>query len=90
LQAIDSHFWDWIVWLEQKRTGGDEATLKTGLGDMFDLMLKPMGLLAKPGSVSEAIDAYIAARDELETRFGVSVDRELEGEVRPAVVRRQG
>lgn len=90
LRAIDRHFWDWIVWLEQKRTGGHEETLETGLRDMFELMLEPMGVLAKPGSVSEAIDEYIAARDELERRFGVSVLRELENEVRPAVMRRQG
>jgi hypothetical protein len=89
LQAIDHHFWDWIVWLEQKRTGSHEATLKTGLGNMFELMLKPMGVLSEPASVPEAIDAYLAARDELERRFGVSVLRELEREVRPAVLRRQ-
>ena len=89
LQAIDRHFWDWIVWLEQKRSGGHEATLKTGFGHLFELMLKPMGVVSEPGSVSEAIDAYVAARDELERRFGVSVLRELEAAVRPAVTRRQ-
>jgi hypothetical protein len=89
LQAIDRHFWDWIMWLEQKRTGGQAATLAASLGDMFELMLEPMGVSAKPGSVSEAIDTFIAARDELERRYGVSVPRELEREVCPAVMRRQ-
>jgi hypothetical protein len=89
LEAIDRHFWDWIVWLEQKRTGGQAAVLESGLRDMFKLMLAPMGAPVAPGSVSQAIDAYTAARNRLERRYGVRVPRDLEREVRPAVRRRQ-
>ena len=89
LAAIDRHFWDWIMWLEQKRTGGHAETLAAGLGNMFDLMLQPMGVATRPGSIADAIGAYIDARHNLERRFGVHVPRELEREVRPVVLRRQ-
>jgi hypothetical protein len=89
LEAIDRHFWDWSMWLEQKRTGGHLAMLENGLGNMFELLLEPMGVSVKPASVAEAIEAYIAARDELERRFGVTVSRDVEREVRPVVARRQ-
>lgn len=89
LEPIDRHFWDWIVWLEQKRSGGNEAVLATGLTNMFELMLRPIGVATKPRSVAEAVRAYLVARDELERRFGIQVPRELEQAVRPVVMRRQ-
>jgi hypothetical protein len=89
LVAIDRHFWDWIVWLEQKRSGGHAETLAVGLGNMFDLMLQPMGVTTKPGSIADAIGAYTDARSSLERRFGIRVPRTLECEVRPVVLQRQ-
>jgi hypothetical protein len=86
LADIDRHFWDWILWLEQKRRGGRAETLAVGLGNMFELMLQPMGVETKPRSVAAAVDAYVRARDELERRFGVDLPRALEREVRPAVL----
>jgi hypothetical protein len=85
LEAIDTHFWDWILWLEQKRRGGRTAQLEKSLGDMFDLMLRPLGVVEKPRSVAEATDAYVAARGALERRFRVRVPRTLEDEVRPVL-----
>lgn len=87
LAAIDRHFWDWILWLEQKRRGGRDDMLPAELRKMHDLMLRPMGVAAQPESVSEALHAYLEARGELEQRFGVDISRELEREVRPAVFR---
>jgi hypothetical protein len=89
LAAIDRHFWDWIMWLEQKRSGGYEEVFTTGLDNMHELMLRPMGVAAGPRSVTAAINAYVVARDRLEREFGVSVSRDLEHEVRPVVLRRQ-
>ena len=86
LEAIDRHFWDWIVRLEQKRRGGRENVLAKSLRDMFELMLSPMGARVRPRSVPDAVDSYLAARDELVHKFGVSVPRALETEVRPAVL----
>ena len=85
LEAIDTHFWDWILWLEQKRRGGREAQFEKSFGDMFELMLRPLGVAARPRSVGGAVAAYVRARTELEARLGVAVPRRLEREVRPVL-----
>lgn len=85
LEAIDRHFWDWILWLEQKRRGGRADVLETGLEHMYALMLSPLGVESTPGSVEEALAAYLAARERLESRFGITVPRRLEEEIRPVV-----
>lgn len=89
LEAIDCHFWDWIVWIEQKRTGGDEERLTALLRDLQRLMLEPMGVPATPTSVSEAVAAYTAARDRLEHEYRVRVPRDLDDAVRAVVMGRQ-
>jgi nucleotidyltransferase-like protein len=89
LVAIDRHFWDWIMWLEQKRSGGHKDVLATSLGHMYELMLRPMGADSQPEFIAEAVDVYLDLRDKLERSFGVSVPRELEDEVRPAVLSRE-
>ena len=89
LEAIDQHFWDWIVWLEQKRTGGKQELLTSSLHDMYTLMLEPMGVATEPTSVADAVAAYTGARDRLEQRYGVTVPRDLDNEVRPVLMSRQ-
>jgi Nucleotidyltransferase domain len=85
LADIDCHFWDWILWLEQKRRGGRTRQLEESLDDMYRLMLRPLGVEDEPRAVADAVIAYLGARDELEARFGVSLSRVLEREVRPVV-----
>jgi Nucleotidyltransferase domain len=85
LAPIDAHFWDWIHWLEQKRRAGRTDALAKGLGDMYDLMLGPMGAKEPPASVDEAVEVYLALRDQLEERYGVNVPRKLENAVRPVL-----
>jgi len=87
LAAIDRHFWDWLLWLEQKRRGGDARIVGKSLADMHELMLRPMGIGRRPASISAAITAYLDARSALEREFAVTVSRRLEQEVRPAVAR---
>jgi hypothetical protein len=70
LEAIDRHFWDWALWLEQKRRGGSVEQYEKSLHDLFELLLRPVG---------------VAARESLERRFGLRVPRPLEREVRPAL-----
>ena len=84
LEAIDRHFWDWILYLEQKRRGGHDELVAAGLSSMHDMLLAPMGVDA-PTSVAEAVTVYLRARDALERTFGVEVPRELEREVEPAI-----
>jgi hypothetical protein len=85
LEAIDHHFWDWILWLEQKRRGGRDEVLAKGLAQMHELLLSPMGVAPAPESVAAAVGAYVEARAELERRFDRRVPRTLEHEVRPVV-----
>jgi hypothetical protein len=85
LDPIDRHFWDWILWIEQKRRGGHGEVVATTLRQMFDLLLRPMGVSAQPATAREAMTAYLRARARLERRFGMSLRSELEPEIRPLV-----
>jgi hypothetical protein len=87
LVALDHHFWDWILWLEQKRRAGKGDTVAKSLRDMHRLMLVPMGAPEEPTSIAEALDSYLVLRAELEERFGLRVSRELQREVAPALGR---
>jgi hypothetical protein len=87
LEAIDRHFWDWILWLEQKRRGGHAQIVGKSLDDMYELMLRPLGVERRPASIRAAMAAYVDARSAREREFALTVSRRLEQEVRPAVVR---
>jgi hypothetical protein len=87
LEGIDHHFWDWILWLEQKRAGGCDEVVAKSLGDMYRLLLAPMGATAEPHSIGEALDLYLTARSEREREFGAHVPRELEHEALSTVHR---
>lgn len=89
LEAIDRHFWDWIVYIEQKRTGDHHERVSTLLHGMHTLMLKPMGVTEPPTSISEAVVSYTTARHRLEHHHGVTVPRDLDDQVRPVVMARQ-
>jgi hypothetical protein len=85
LAAIDHHFWDWILWLEQKRRAGKDNAVTKSLGDMHRLMLEPMGARTLPGSIPDALDTYLRRRAALEDRFGVHVPHDLQDEVQPVL-----
>ena len=85
LDAVDRHFWDWILWLAQKRAGGREDLVAKSLADMYRLLLQPVGATVEPRSIAEALTAYLSARGTRERAFGVHVSRELEREVLPTV-----
>ena len=85
LESIDRHFWDWALWLEQKRRAGKDDVLAASLDHMHQLLLGPMGASVPPATVSEAVASYLARRADLEATYGIEVSRELELEVRPAL-----
>ena len=85
LPQIDAHFWDWILWTEQKRSGGNDEVVEKSLSDMHRLLLEPMGVLRAPETVPRALDAYLEARTRLEEIYGVKVARELQREAEPVV-----
>jgi hypothetical protein len=83
LEPIDCHFWDWILWTEQKRRGGKTDQVETSLRNMQEKMLGPMGSAEPPRTVEEALASYLVARDRLERELGVRVSRRTEEGVRP-------
>ena len=87
LAAIDTHFWDWTWWLATKEHVGRDDLLAEHLPQMHDHLLGPLGVRDVPESIDAAIAAFVARRDELERRYGVTVPRALEREVRGGLER---
>lgn len=85
LVGIDDHFWDWILWLAAKRLAGRHRLVEQQLATMHRHLLQPMGVDAVPESIQDAVARYLAARERLESRFGIHIPRRLELEVRPVV-----
>jgi hypothetical protein len=85
LPQIDAHFWDWILWTEQKWRGGKDDIVRKSLADMHRLLLEPMGVVRAPTTVPRALDVYLEARTRLEEIYGVRVARDLQYEVEPVV-----
>ena len=81
LEALDAHFWDWMLWLWSKDTSGKSDLVAGELRKLFDHLLGPLGVERPPSSIAEAISAYRGARDRAEQRLGNAVSRELETEV---------
>jgi hypothetical protein len=81
LQGIDDHFWDWIVWLASKDVGGKMDLVASELKRLYRHILAPAGVRGPVDTVAGAVSAYVAARDELGGRFGVSVSTVAEGVV---------
>src|SRR5215217_3798595 len=89
LDAINTHFWDWIWWIATKAAIGRHELVAEHLAQLFDHLLAPVGVIGRPADIAAAIDAFVSRRDELEPGYGVSVSRALEEEVR-AGIRRVG
>jgi len=87
LAPIDTHFWDWIWWIATKASAGREDLVGEHLPQLFEHLLRPMGLTEAPGDIDAAITAFIGRRDELERKYGIRVSRALEDEVRTGVRR---
>jgi hypothetical protein len=85
LGGIDDHFWDWLLWLRSKEAGGKDELVAAELQKLFGHLLAPLGVEAPPASVAGAVESYRAARDRAERLFEVTVSRELENAVAPAL-----
>jgi hypothetical protein len=81
LEALDAHFWDWMLWLWSKHTSGKSDLVANELRKLRDHLLDPLGVERPPSSIPAAIAAYRGARDRAEQQFGFGVSRELETEV---------
>ncbi len=87
LAALDTHFWDWVLWLSSKVASGKDAIVAGELEKLFVHLLGPLGATARPSTIGEAVDAYREAREKLEAKLDVTVPRDLEEEVAPALIR---
>ncbi|MGZ5345818.1 MAG: hypothetical protein ACXWF5_14150 [Actinomycetota bacterium] len=85
LEAIDRHFWDWILWLAAKQQAGKDELVAEQLRTMSVHLLRPMGVDEVPCSIPEGVRRYLEARQGLETRFGGSVPRTPQEEVVPVL-----
>jgi hypothetical protein len=81
LEAINTHFWDWIWWLVTKDAAGREDLVAEHLPRLHAHVLVPLGVAGRPESIDAAIAAYVHRRDALEREYGVTVPRALEHEV---------
>jgi hypothetical protein len=85
LAAINTHFWDWIWWLTTKASIGRSDLVTEHLAQLHAYLLRPLGIVAAPATIEDAISVFVARRNELERDFGVTVDRALEDEVRRGI-----
>jgi hypothetical protein len=87
LPAINTHFWDWMWWLTTKASIGRTDLVQEHLAQLYAQLLRPMGISEAPVSIEAAVESFVARRDALEERFGITVDRALENEVREGMRR---
>lgn len=85
LEAIDRHFWDWILWLASKEQGGMDELVREQLEVMSHHLLRGLGVQEVPRTIAAATRDYVSARDRLAERSGVRVSRALENEIRPVL-----
>lgn len=77
LTAMDTHFWDWALWLGAKALRGERALVARELGRLYQHLLGPMGVRAEPDDLAAAVATYQQALTHQEARFGISVDPRL-------------
>lgn len=85
LPAIDTHFWDWTLWLAGKAYAGRDELVDAELTKLSGHLLRPLGVDQVPGTVGEAVRRYRTARDRLEAAYGVDVSRRLDDAVTPVI-----
>ena len=87
LLAIDTHFWDWIWWIATKASVGRGDLVAEHLPQLYNHLLRPIGVAAEPTTIDAAIRAYVSHRDRLENSYGLVVSRALQNEVRRGIDR---
>jgi predicted nucleotidyltransferase len=80
LAQVNSHFWDWILWIAGKEVSGKKDASKE-LEKMYDFLLAPLGCAKKPNSVEEAVRDYLAAFKRQRNLLHIEIDPALEVEV---------
>lgn len=73
------------MWLQSKLAGGRDDFVAAELRKLHEHLLSPMGVASAPATLTDAITAYLAAREECERRLGSRVPRTAEDTVIPAL-----
>jgi hypothetical protein len=81
IALVNSHFWDWILWLAGKEARGTKNMVTKELEKMYGHLLAPLGCARSPGSIEEAVRDYLAAFKRQKSRFHTEVDPALGIEV---------
>ena len=87
LAAINTHFWDWIWWLSTKASIGRTDLVAEHMPQLYERLLRPLGVPGIPDSIPAAAEAFIACRDVLEHEYNLNIDRALENEVLQGITR---
>lgn len=74
-----------ILWLAGKALRGRQQFVEDELAKMSNHLLRPLGVEGLPRDIPTAVRAYLTARSEAESRFGIGVDRRIETEVHRAL-----
>ncbi len=86
LPHIDTHFWDWTLWLAAKQLRGQAALVDTELAKMWDAVLQPIGVPTPPHDIETAVAAFVRARDMRAREMAIRLDHRLEHQVRAALL----
>jgi predicted nucleotidyltransferase len=78
---VNSHFWDWILWIASKEARGMKDTVGKEFEKMYDYLLAPIGCPKSPASVEGTVRDYLAALEKQRRLLNVEVDPALEMEV---------
>jgi hypothetical protein len=81
IAQVNSHFWDWILWIASKEARGMWDMTRNELEKMYAHLLVPLGCTRSPGSVEEAVRDYLSAFGKQKSMLHVEVDPTLETEV---------
>jgi deazaflavin-dependent oxidoreductase (nitroreductase family) len=85
LPQIDTHFWDWTLWLGAKHLRGRAELVTAELTKMHRALLAPLGVPAPPATIGEAVRSFVAARDSRAAELGVEIDDRLRRQVEGAL-----
>jgi len=81
ISQVNSHFWDWILWIASKEVSGKKDISVKEFEKMYDYLLAPLGCSRSPNSVEEAVRVYLAAFRRQKSLLDAEVDQALETEV---------
>ncbi|MCK9518198.1 MAG: hypothetical protein M0R74_04080 [Dehalococcoidia bacterium] len=85
-QAIEVHFWDWLLWLGSKTLKGDEELVRRELDKMYVLLLRPLGASAAPRTLDEAVAEFSRWRGSVNSPAPALVGQEVMAALRRAGV----